>query len=56
MDAWIARHSGPGCYARRWYGPEVRLPGMPEFPTLARWYAKLGERPGFQRWLAPPLT
>jgi glutathione S-transferase len=29
---------------------------MPEFPTLARWYAKLGERPGFQRWIAPPLT
>jgi len=45
-----------GCYARRWFGPEVRLPGMPEFPTLARWYVKLGERPGFQRWLAPPLT
>jgi glutathione S-transferase len=45
-----------GCYARRWFGPEVRLPGMPEFPIAARWYAKLGERPGFQRWLAPPLT
>jgi glutathione S-transferase len=70
VDGWITRHGGPyldgatmtiadivlGCYARRWFGPEVRLPGMPEFPALARWYAKLGERPGFQRWLAPPLT
>jgi len=70
LDHWISKHGGPfldgptmtiadivlGCYARRWFGPEVRLPGMPEFPTLARWYAKLGERPGFQRWLAPPLT
>jgi glutathione S-transferase len=70
VDSWIARHGGPyldgatmtiadivlGCYARRWFGPEVRLPGMPEFPSLAGWYAKLGERPGFQRWLAPPLT
>jgi glutathione S-transferase len=70
LDSWIAKHGGPyldgrtmtiadivlGCYARRWFGPEVRLPGMPEFPTLARWYAKLGERPGFQRWIAPPLT
>ena len=45
-----------GCFARRWFGPEVRVPGMPELPHLAAWYARLGERPGFQMWAAPPLT
>ena len=44
-----------GCFARRWFGPEVQVPGMPEFPLLAAWYARLGERPGFQKWVAPPL-
>ncbi|HEY4250389.1 MAG TPA: glutathione S-transferase [Roseomonas sp.] len=44
-----------GAYARRWFGPEVAQPGMPELPALARWYARLGERPGFQRWVAPKL-
>lgn len=44
-----------GCFARRWFGPEVQVPGMPEFPKLAAWYARLGERPGFQKWVAPPL-
>jgi glutathione S-transferase len=44
-----------GAFARRWYGEEVRVDGMPEFPALAAWYARLGERPGFQRWVAPKL-
>ncbi len=44
-----------GCFARRWFGPEVRVPGMPDFPRLAAWYGRLGERPGFQKWVAPPL-
>ena len=44
-----------GCFARRWFGPEVQVPGMPEFPKLAEWYARLGERPGFQMWVAPRL-
>lgn len=70
VDAWIARHGGPyldgaqmtiadivlGCYARRWFGEEVRVEGMPSFPALAAWYAKIGERPGFQRWVAVPMT
>ena len=43
------------CFARRWFGPEVQVPGMPEFPKLAEWYARLGERPGFQMWVAPRL-
>ncbi len=45
-----------GCFARRWFGPEVRVAGMPDFPALSAWYARLGERPGFRRWVAPPLT
>lgn len=70
VDAWIARHGGPyldgaemtvadivlGCYARRWFGDEVRVEGMPPFPALAAWYATLGERPGFRSWVAPRMT
>lgn len=70
VDGWIARHGGPyldgpamtiadivlGCYARRWFGPEVRVEGMPELPALAGWYAAIGERPGFRRWVAVPMT
>lgn len=70
LDAHIAKHGGPyidgaamtiadivlGCYARRWFGEEVRVEGMPHFPALAAWYAKVGERPGFQRWVAVKMT
>jgi glutathione S-transferase len=70
VDAWIAKHGGPyldgaqmtiadivlGCYARRWFGPEVQVEGMPVLPALAGWYAAVGERPGFQRWVAVPMT
>jgi glutathione S-transferase len=70
VDAWIARHGGPyldggqmtiadivlGCYARRWFGNEVRVEGMPPFPALAAWYGKISERPGFARWVAVPMT
>lgn len=44
-----------GCYARRWFGPEVRVEGMPDFPALSAWYARIGARPGFQKWVAPKL-
>ena len=44
-----------GAYARRWFGPEVRVEGMPNFQALAAWYALVAARPGFQRWVAPPL-
>ncbi|WP_424810392.1 glutathione S-transferase family protein [Roseococcus sp. YIM B11640] len=44
-----------GCFARRWFGEEVRVPGMPEFPRLAAWFARIGERPGFRRFVAPKL-
>ncbi|MCW8087080.1 glutathione S-transferase family protein [Sabulicella glaciei] len=44
-----------GSFARRWFGEEVRVPDMPRFPALEEWYARLGERPGFRRWVAPRL-
>jgi glutathione S-transferase len=44
-----------GAFARRWYGEEARVEGMPDLPALAAWYARLGERPGFRRWVAPKL-
>jgi glutathione S-transferase len=70
VDAHVARQGGPfvdgaamtiadivlGCYARRWFGDEVRVEGMPPFPALSDWYAALGERPGFKRWVAVAMT
>jgi len=44
-----------GCFARRWFGPEVQVPGMPEFAHLSEWYARIAERPGFRKWVAPKL-
>jgi glutathione S-transferase len=43
-----------GAYARRWFGVEVA--DRPSLPRLDGWYARLQERPGFQRYVAPPLT
>jgi glutathione S-transferase len=70
LDAHIARHGGPfidgaamtiadivlGCYARRWFGEEVQVEGMPVLPALSAWYAAIGARRGFQRWVAVPMT
>jgi glutathione S-transferase len=43
-----------GAFARRWFGVEGI--DKPDLPHLARWFALLGERPGFQRFIAPPLS
>ena len=70
LDARLAKHGGPfvegaaftladivlGAYARRWFGEEVRVEGMPDFPALRAWYERLGEREGFRLWLGPRLT
>lgn len=70
VDAHLAMHGGPfldggrmtiadivlGCYARRWFGKEVRVDGMPVLPALSAWYGVIGERPGFRRWVAVPMT
>jgi glutathione S-transferase len=43
-----------GAYARRWFG--VEGVAKPELPQLERWHARLAEREGYRRFVAPPLT
>ena len=43
-----------GAYARRWFGVEGIT--KPTFPHLERWFAELGTRPGFVRYIAPPMS
>jgi glutathione S-transferase len=43
-----------GAYARRWFGVEgVRKPHLAH---LERWFAQFTGRPGFQEFLAPPMS
>ena len=43
-----------GAYARRWFGVEgIR---KPRFPNLERWFAQFASRPGFQKFIAPPMS
>jgi glutathione S-transferase len=43
-----------GAYARRWFGVEGIT--KPRFANLERWYAQLPDRPGFVRFIAPPMS
>jgi glutathione S-transferase len=43
-----------GAYARRWLGVEGIK--KPRFANLERWYAQLADRPGFVRFIAPPMS
>jgi glutathione S-transferase len=43
-----------GAYARRWFG--VQGVTKPPLPHLERWFAQFAERPGFQQFIAPPMT
>jgi glutathione S-transferase len=43
-----------GAYARRWLGVEGIT--KPRFANLERWYAQLADRPGFVRFIAPPMS
>jgi glutathione S-transferase len=43
-----------GAYARRWLGVEGVT--RPILPHLERWYAQLSARPGFQEFVAPPMS
>jgi glutathione S-transferase len=43
-----------GAYARRWLGVEGIT--KPKFASLERWYAQLADRPGFVRFIAPPMS
>jgi glutathione S-transferase len=43
-----------GTYARRWLGVEgIERPAL---PNLARWFAGLSARPGFEEFVAPPMS
>jgi glutathione S-transferase len=43
-----------GAYARRWFGVEgVRKPRL---TNLERWFAQFASRPGFQQFIAPPMS
>jgi len=43
-----------GAFARRWFGVEGVT--KPRLPNLERWFALISERPGFVRFIAPPMT
>jgi len=43
-----------GAYARRWFGVEGI--SKPKLAHLERWFAQLASRPGFQQFIAPPMS
>jgi glutathione S-transferase len=43
-----------GAYARRWFGVEGIA--KPVLPHLQRWFEKISDRPGFQQFIAPPMS
>jgi glutathione S-transferase len=43
-----------GAYARRWFGVEGVT--KPKFAHLERWFAQFASRPGFQKFIAPPMS
>ncbi len=43
-----------GAYARRWFG--VEGVAKPRLAHLDRWFAQFASRPGFQQFVAPPMS
>ena len=43
-----------GAYARRWFGVEGVT--KPKLPNLERWFGQISERPGFIKFIAPPMS
>jgi glutathione S-transferase len=43
-----------GAYARRWFG--VEGVSTPRFPNLERWFAQFASRPGFEKFIATPMS
>jgi glutathione S-transferase len=43
-----------GAYARRWFGVEGVT--KPRLPGLERWFAQFSARPGFVKFVAPPMS
>ncbi len=53
-DAFTLADIAIGAYARRWLG--VEGVSKPKLPHLERWFAQLADRPGFQQFVAPPMS
>ena len=43
-----------GAYARRWFGVEGI--SKPQLAHLERWFAQFASRPGFEQFVAPPMS
>jgi glutathione S-transferase len=43
-----------GAYARRWFGVEGVT--KPRLANLERWFAQFASRPGFAKFIAPPMS
>ena len=43
-----------GAFARRWFGVEGVI--KPKQPNMERWFALVSERPGFAKFIAPPMS
>src|SRR6478609_8268328 len=43
-----------GAFARRWLGVEGVT--KPKLPNLERWFAQFAARPGFTKFIAPPMS
>ena len=43
-----------GAFARRWFG--VEGVSKPKLENLERWFAQFAARPGFQQFIAPPMS
>ena len=43
-----------GAFARRWFGVEGVT--KPKQPNMERWFAQFSQRPGFVKFIAPPMS
>jgi glutathione S-transferase len=53
-DAFTLADIALGAYARRWFGVEGVT--KPQLKHLERWFAQFAGRPGFQQFVAPPMS
>jgi glutathione S-transferase len=53
-DAFTLADIAVGAFARRWFG--VEGVNKPKLAHLARWFAEIEKRPGFKKFIAPPMT
>jgi glutathione S-transferase len=53
-DAFTIADIALGAFARRWFGVEGIT--KPKLENLERWFAQIAARPGFVRFIAPPMT